>query len=1012
MKISIVIFIIISLLNIIKLLKMKANTSNQTKTKTSIFESLKKFSNKSYSHHITNIINDNDNSSTILDEKSDFQCSVKFFKYNNSKSSVPRAFFINPQFINEYKKNNQYHHDNDDFFVRLDDKEITFYTTQENIIQSSFDVLSYDNISTRKIGDFGNYSEGYCIKANTKDQYLWIICTKTIESKNSLINYINKAINKCLYNLSQIDVGKKERESVVHYTKNNSTDVNDDQVNGGYWKVISDYSSCSKACGGGTQTLQRICVGGKQCIGSNILTKPCNVKSCPFDQDAIKLDYTSNNKQIKLDTPVVKVLPFSNRPQRYEKCIIKESDLLLTQENTISKVDVNQVPIRLIMNVHTISIFTGFTDKDKLLTYTISKTLLENSSRDKNCFKFKEQNKEKTQEFEVCPFGVSSDANMTIKQEWERDFSLFKNQCHKERKVKYLGEIEVELKHERERLIEEIKLKRKEKVKIQQLINPTVNRNLEVIDKIKENAIKEIEKENKLEKLLQMEVLEEQKEKLNIKKEQLKKSECIENALNEAIKQKEIENQTKISNIINEKHIIEVKNRVENEIKQKRERFREKLKELKEKANLKINTLDNQIETVRLKILKNERLKNLDVTKCNISKFINFDEEKRKYCALRFDNIESTEQIKFCFESTKDSFIELCCKNEADLLNNPEEYVNCINEFKLVKVNNINVVNLEEDESRRLFWDSKFIHSSQNNISNIMDASRIINSVNNISFSPNSQNSSSNLIGLSTGSQYSGLASQYSGSSGSSGMISSGSASSGLASQYSGSSGSSNISGSGSSGMISSAGSSSISGSGSSGIISSGSASSGSSSQYSGSSGMISSGSASSGSSSHNSGSSGLSSISGSGSSGMISSGSASSGSANHNSGLSSISGSGSSGMISSGSASSGLANQYSGSSKISGSGSSSISGSGSSGMISSGSDSSGSSSHNSGSSSISGSGSSGLSSISGKTGFDIGSSSSNITASNTNNNNGQSTNSSNTNKITSVKEIIQFTIK
>jgi len=56
----------------------------------------------------------------------------------------------------------------------------------------------------------------------------------------------------------------------------------------GHWKVLQDWSTCTLACGGGTQTLHRVCIEptvpeGLPCIGEPILTKACNEDPCPHD---------------------------------------------------------------------------------------------------------------------------------------------------------------------------------------------------------------------------------------------------------------------------------------------------------------------------------------------------------------------------------------------------------------------------------------------------------------------------------------------------------------------------------------------------------------------------------------------------------------------------------------------------------------------------------------------------------------------------------------------------------
>jgi hypothetical protein len=86
----------------------------------------------------------------------------------------------------------------------------------------------------------------------------------------------------------------------------------------GYWMVLQTWTQCSLKCGGGVSTMQRMCVppknGGKPCEGEAILTKKCNTAACPtVGSDPAQ----AKTEQAKMGKPIVKVAPFSQRPQRY-----------------------------------------------------------------------------------------------------------------------------------------------------------------------------------------------------------------------------------------------------------------------------------------------------------------------------------------------------------------------------------------------------------------------------------------------------------------------------------------------------------------------------------------------------------------------------------------------------------------------------------------------------------------------------------------------------------------------
>ena len=56
----------------------------------------------------------------------------------------------------------------------------------------------------------------------------------------------------------------------------------------GKWGPWSEYSACSKECGGGIRKRTRTCIppkfGGKPCGGSAVNSQPCNEKPCPGEK--------------------------------------------------------------------------------------------------------------------------------------------------------------------------------------------------------------------------------------------------------------------------------------------------------------------------------------------------------------------------------------------------------------------------------------------------------------------------------------------------------------------------------------------------------------------------------------------------------------------------------------------------------------------------------------------------------------------------------------------------------
>ena len=88
----------------------------------------------------------------------------------------------------------------------------------------------------------------------------------------------------------------------------------------GYWIVLQEWSQCTLKCGGGKSYLQRMCVppkeGGKPCVGEAVLSKDCNKQPCPGTANA---NGKGDTTEQKVNKPIVKVMPFSSKPQRYTK---------------------------------------------------------------------------------------------------------------------------------------------------------------------------------------------------------------------------------------------------------------------------------------------------------------------------------------------------------------------------------------------------------------------------------------------------------------------------------------------------------------------------------------------------------------------------------------------------------------------------------------------------------------------------------------------------------------------
>jgi hypothetical protein len=110
-------------------------------------------------------------------------------------------------------------------------------------------------------------------------------------------------------------------------------------------------------CGGGTETMHRRChppltSDGAPCEGEPILVKECNTDPCPDEFDP---DFSSDSEE---DLPLkVTVMKVSDRPQRFETCIIKEGDLEVVRTDMSQFMRPPRVPARVVLNNQTFTVF-------------------------------------------------------------------------------------------------------------------------------------------------------------------------------------------------------------------------------------------------------------------------------------------------------------------------------------------------------------------------------------------------------------------------------------------------------------------------------------------------------------------------------------------------------------------------------------------------------------------------------------------------------------------------------
>ena len=434
----------------------------------------------------------------------------------------------------------------------------------------------------------------------------------------------------------------------------------------GHWVILQDWNVCNKICGGGTQTKQKMCVPptsktGKPCPGFKTEyivteTRSCNTQPCPSPEELSKNNpQAPDNKSLP---PVIKMMAVSTRPQRYDKCFIKEGDAMMEKkdESTKNFSVIPKIPIRLVMNDKTISAYIDDTLQNRVVTFLLKDTVFIRITNEKRCFYL--QSGVVKHMFCQLDSGTGD-----FVEEWDYDFNLFKNQCFRKRE------------HSTEQLPEEKRLEKEfqEKVNSIKLDIVTEKANLikkkteedeenvlvQQIDQVRQTSQSAVAKEIKMEELLEKE--EEAKESnetetltMQIETEK-KKEECLLRAL----KEKQIESQYNSAKAHAETIINQIKQDTQREIASKRLSVQKRIAALRKKQERKAAQLKGEIMTIRAKIA--EKLKqvnkvgNKDQCKNGLS-----DQARENYCQENFtDNY-----VKFTDCKDASSFCYVCCENE------------------------------------------------------------------------------------------------------------------------------------------------------------------------------------------------------------------------------------------------------------------------------------------------------------------------------------------------------------
>ena len=668
----------------------------------------RKDSDQMYSDYLSGKIKERDPSLRIPKAKIYWQGWIKYFHYNlGEKVNKPNAFFINSQYFNQKtlksdikksdKKGTLMAKTKYNFYAKLMKNGLNIMSSRDHQIMRTVAHLSIDIISPVPedakykggVQDLGNFDEGKCIQVSTilpayfSETYYsgrdtgmaehWIVCTDKLNPKQSLLDMLIKmrilrqksfGIKESIKHprikkMSITTLSIKPAPAIEKYTGKGANPLKD-----GYWILLNDWSQCSLKCGGGKRFQQWMCVphkaGGKPCKGKSVRTRSCHTQRCPgvsITQKAFKT--TKNNSVLK---PIWKTLPFSNRPQRYIKCQIRESDVLFkSSDPKYTKKDPVKIPARLVMNNHTLSLFEDEQYMNNIFTFNLHQVQIAKSKKDHCCIIVRSNN----MQYEICGFNKDCGSKKDPKfyKSWKNDFLMFSHMCYQPHDIgnglneqnklqddfqSKISQAQLDVIQEREKLLEgKLELSNENKLEGK-------------VSKTQKTVMKAIKKELALEDLIKKEEQEKVENTTNDLMTKFKYEKHKKKCLEKVLKSKEVEDAKNREGKEVENQIEKLKEDAVVQVKNKRTQLRKKILEIRKKAQRKNRVIEQQIQKVRGSMAADllKANKSGDWRRCKKAR--NDKKLVYEYCNTNF--IDNFTRNSDCKDS--ENFCYVCCENE------------------------------------------------------------------------------------------------------------------------------------------------------------------------------------------------------------------------------------------------------------------------------------------------------------------------------------------------------------
>jgi len=314
-------------------------------------------------------------------------------------------------------------------------------------------------------------------------------------------------------------------------------------------------------------------------------------------------------------------------------------------------------PVRIVMNNFTISIYESSNFNSHEINFELKRSELKQSTAHSWCFILTELDKE----VELCNFSYHDKvSNEKFIREWNKDFHMFKNDCHTGRFTNLVEKIENEIKEGIADI--QVEIEKEKTHKIQDKIEDERRAKTEESKKkLLELGEQALQKEKLLEKYILEEKNIQEEKKISEIRNKLMLEKEREKRIVESIDQEQIKENDTVEEMILEKEMDNIKNLINNKILDGRKDFvrRMRLDELIKKREL--DKLNTEIIEVRNTISKefDDPNKMGVIANCLKNKATS-DDYKKNYCLRNYNSA----RIRWYMECTTVSFCNACCQNE------------------------------------------------------------------------------------------------------------------------------------------------------------------------------------------------------------------------------------------------------------------------------------------------------------------------------------------------------------